>query len=290
MAGLNKEIWLPEIKEDFYADDMFLSEARDMSAFVQNDKINLAEAGVNPNVLINNTTYPVPVAQRGDTPLSLELDTYDTENTLVRNSEQAELSYDKRTSILFGHRQALRMKFMEKAIHAYAPASDGEFTPVIAASGGDDSSGVKELTFEDILDLENRFDEAELPSEGRVLVLSTRHKSQLKKQDLKLYKAIFNVGADFGGFKIYSLARKRMPLFNRTNGSKVAFGAASSATDTIGSIAFHKDEVMRSQGTLDMFADLKNPKERGDILGFQMRGLALPIRGKGVGAIYSPAV
>ena len=290
MAGLNKEIWLPEIMEGFYADDMFLSQARDMSAFVENDKINLAEAGVNPNVLINNSTYPIPVAQRGDTPISLELDTYDTENTLIRNIETAELSYDKRNSVLYGHRQALRMKFMEKAIHAFAPTADGIYTPVLKASGNDDGTGIKEITFEDILDLENRFDEAEISSEGRVLVLSTKHKSQLKKQDLKLYKEVFDKGGAFGGFSIYSLAKQRMPKFDKAAGTKIAFGAAASANDTICSVAFHKDEVMRCSGTLDMFVDLKNPTERGDIFGFQKRGLALPIRGKGIGAIYSPSV
>ena len=260
MAGLNKEIWLAEIIEDFFADDMFLTEARDMSAFVDNDKINLAEAGVNPNVLINNTTYPIPVAERGDIPISLELDTYDTENTLIRNIETAELSYDKRSSVLYGHRQALRMKFMEKAIHAFAPAADGVYTPVIETTGNDDGTGIKEIAFEDILDLENRFDEAEISSEGRVLVLSTKHKSQLKKQDLKLYKDVFDKSASFGGFKIYSLAKQRMPKFHKGTGVKIAFGAATSTNDTICSVAFHKDEVMRCSGTLDMFADLKKPK------------------------------
>jgi len=43
-AGLNKEIWLPDLMEGFSADDSFISELRDMSAFVTNDVINFAEA------------------------------------------------------------------------------------------------------------------------------------------------------------------------------------------------------------------------------------------------------
>lgn len=286
MAGLHKEIWLPEIMEGFYANDMFLSEARDMSAFVENDKINLAEAGVNPDVIVNNTTYPVPTAERADVPLSLELDTYDTENTVIRNSEQAELSYDKRSSVIYGHKMALRMRFMEKAIHAYAPTADAAFTPVIQSSGAP-AGGFKTISFEDLLDLENKFDEAEITSEGRIMVLSSEHKAQLRKEDLKLFKEIFGGGQGFAGFKFYSLAKKRMPVFNSTNGQKVVYGTAPAGTDTICSVAFQKDEVMRCQGTMEMFAEMKNPHERGDILGFQMRGLALPIRGKGIGAIYS---
>jgi len=182
-VGINKEIWLPEIKEGFYPDDSFLKEARDMSAFVENDKINLAEAGVNPNVLINNTTYPIAVSQRTDVPIALELDTYDTENTLIRNIEKAELSYDKRQSIIFGHKQALRFKFAEKAAHAYAPASDATYTPVLSTTG---TGGA--MTFDDILNLYKRFNDVDIPTQGRVLVLHPTHEAELRKQDYKLFK------------------------------------------------------------------------------------------------------
>jgi len=39
-----------------------------------------------------------------------------------------------------------------------------------------------------------------------------------------------------------------------------------------------------------MFETLKDPKTRADIVGFQQRGLSMPIRNKGIGAIYAPAV
>ncbi len=288
MADLNKEIWLPELMEGFYGDDMFLSEARDMSAFVDNDKINLAEAGVNPDVLVNNSTYPIAISSRTDAAIALSLDTYDTKNTRLRSIETAELAYDKRTSVLYGHKMALKMKFMEKAIHAFAPGSDTDNTPVIASTGAVEG-GVKSLTFADLLSLENKFNEAEIPPEGRVLVLGATHKTQLQKQDIKLYKDIFSSGSSYAGFKIYTLADKRMPLYVKTSGARVAYGTTKGTTHTNSSVAFHKDEVMRCQGSVDMFIDLKNPKERADILGFQMRALASPIRTKGLGAIYSPA-
>lgn len=288
MAGLNKEVWLPEILEGFYADDSFLSEARNMDAFVENNKINLAEAGVNPDVLVNNTTYPIGAAERSDVPIELPLDYYDTENTIIRNARKVELSYDKRTSVIYGHKQALKMGVMEKAIHAYAPDQNGTFTPVIATTGAT-QGGFKAITFDDILDLEAAFDEAEVPAEGRVLVLNAKHKTQLRKADLKLYKEVFSGSqGSFAGFKIYTLASKRMPVYNKSTGEKAAYGAvAAPSTDTICSVAFHKDEVMRSTGEAEMFATEKSPTERGDLIGFQMRALCLPIRGKGIGAIYS---
>jgi hypothetical protein len=288
MAGLSKEIWLPELMEGFYGDDSFLSEARDMSAFVENDTINLADAGVNPDVLINNTTFPIGITERADIPLALELDLYDTKNTLLRNAEKAELAYDKRSSVLYGHRQALKMKFMEKAIHAYAPDTDGEFTPILTTTGAANADGFKSLTFEDILTLEGAFDDAEIPSEGRILVLNSKHKSELRKADLKLYTSVFSSENTYGGFKIYPLSSKRMPVYNKTLGTKAVFGAvAAPTTDTICSVAFQKDEVMRAQGSVDMFERMKDPEARADVLGFQMRGLTSTIRGRGIAAIYA---
>lgn len=288
-AGLNKEIWLPELMEGFYGDSSFLKQARDFSPFVDNDKLHMAEAGVNPNVLKNNTIYPIAMAERGDTPLELELNVYDTENTILRHAEKAELSYDKRASVLYGHRMALEMFAMQEAAHNYAPDVNGEFTPILTATGADNGSGVKRLKFEDVLALETAFDEAEIGSEGRVLLLNTQHKNDLRAQDIELYKQVFSENKLFG-FQVFSLATKRMPRYNRTTGAKVAFGAAAAGTDTICSIAFHKDEVMRADGSVDMFYKEKDPELRADILGFQKRGLYLPIRGKGLGTIYSPAV
>lgn len=288
-AGLNKEIWLPDLMEGFYADDMFISEMRDLSAFVDNDVLNLAEAGVNPDVLINNTTYPIAIAQRVDNAIQIPLDTFDTENTLVRNIEIAELSYDKRASIIYGHKQALRMTFMQKAADAVAPAADSLFTPLMKTSGGNNGEGRKRLTYSDILRLKKRFDNAEIPAQGRILVLSAQHQEDLEIEDSNRYNLIMDKGV-LRGFKLYFLADGRLPRYHVTTGAKIVYGAASLPTDTVASIAFHKDEMMRAKGTEEMFLEEKSPTERGDILGFQMRGISLPIRNKGVAAIYSEAI
>lgn len=287
MAGLAKEIWLPEIMEGFYPDSSFLTEARDLTAFVENDKLNLAEAGVNPDVLVNNTTYPVPMSERADIPHEIELDYYDTTNTVIRNAVKSELSYDKRASVLYGHRQALMTYFMQKAIHAYAPTTDGEFTPVLETTGTAGNDGFKAVTFDDFDTLENRFDEAEIPVEGRIIVLCLKHQMQLKAEDRKLYKEVMR-DKQLGTFKVYKLAEKRMPLFDFFTGEKKAYGAAAEPNTTqMVSVAFHKDEVMRCDGSLDLFFRERDPEQRGDILGFQKRGIALPLRGKALGALVS---
>jgi len=289
-AGLNKEVWLDEIIEDFYADDMFLSEMRDMSPFVDNNTINLAEAGDDPAVLLNNTSYPIAVAERTDTAIALALETYDTETTLLTAMEKAELAYDKMKSIADGHKNSLRMFFMERAAFNLVPATNTANTPIIKTTGGNNGNGNKRLLYADIVKLRTAFNNSEIPEEGRILILSSQHQEDLENEDVDRFNKVLDKRMLLG-FKLYFLADKRLPRYNKTTDAKVAWQAAAAAsTDVRASFAFHKNEVMRAQGTLDLFANLRDVDVRGDKVGFQMRGLSKPIRGKGIAAIYSPAV
>lgn len=173
MATLNKEVWVNQIKENFYPETSFLNYVRDFSGLVENNAINMAEAGVDPKVLINNTTYPIKVVSRVDKPIRIELDTFETENTIVRRPEAIEYSYDQLESVLMGHRNTLRAKTASKAAHAYAPQENTDYTPVIGTTG-DVVSGRKRLSIEDILNLKERFDDFDLPQEKSLLGIESQ--------------------------------------------------------------------------------------------------------------------
>ncbi|TNE29197.1 MAG: hypothetical protein EP346_06965 [Bacteroidetes bacterium] len=292
-AGVNKEIWLAELMENFYPDISFLNRSRDMSPFVENNTLHLASAGVDPNVLVNNSVWPIPFAQRADVPEELPLDTLDTENTLVRNVEEMEASYDKMSSVVKGHKKALVNSLARRAAHAWTPDQNAAETPVLATTGADDGNNFKKITLDDVANLATEFDLLEIPKEDRILVLHPKHQQQLRAEDRELFKPTMSTDGrkivEIEGFEVYSYTGT--PVFNKGTGVKAAFGAAAApATDTISSFAYHADEVCKAQGDFDMFDDLKNPYERGDIVGFQMRALALPMRGKAMGAIYAAAV
>ena len=202
----------------------------------------MAEAGVDPKVLINNTTYPIKVVSRVDKPIRIELDTFETENTLVRRPEAIEYSYDQLESVLMGHRNTLRAKTASKAAHAYAPQENTDYTPVIGTTG-DVVSGRKRLSIEDILNLKERFDDFDLPQENRYLVLNPKHLSDLILFDVKAFKNILDivngVPQRFAGFNI--LQTTATPIYNATTMEKVAFDAeAAPDTDTFCSFAFFR--------------------------------------------------
>src|SRR5574343_300747 len=287
-VGLNQEIWLPDLEEGFYADDALLAEFQDLSAFVDNDKINLAEAGVDPEVFVNAAT-DIPYSQRTDVPIALELDTLDTENTLLKSAETAELSYDKRKSIIDGHANSLKMWFLTRLLFNLAPSTNTAWHPILETTGADDGTGRKRLTFADVLKLKRAFDQQRIPAAGRVIALSSTHEEDLTLEDKDLFNRIMDKGVIYG-VKMYSVADQDLPRYNNTNGAKVAWQAAASATDSTASVFWHNREAFKCRGTAKMFIRENDPELRGDVMGFQQRAAGGSKRNKGNGAIYSAAV
>lgn len=282
--AIEKEIWIQSLMEGFVPNTSFLGDSVDMSDFVDHDKIHLAEAGINPNVLIDNTSYPVPTAQRADTPLELALHTFDTENTVVRNIEQKTSSYDKVASVVRGHKNALLIKESAFAAHSWCPTKNGEFTPIMATVGAANRHGYKSMSFEDILAIVSKYRELDVDIASLVAVLHPFHHADLQAEDKKLYKDIMATGNLFG-VKLHSFSKT--PTFDSVTAQKKALGSAATGTDAISSLIYCRDRVMRATGTTDAFITEKDPGARGDILGFQQRFTALPICGKYIGAIYS---
>lgn len=286
--ALNKQIWTKQILEGFYPDGSFLKKVLDYSEFVENDILHIASAGIDPQVLINNTTYPIAVVGREDSDNTAELDKFETENTIVRRPDAIEYSYDKLESVIRQHRATLQASVAKKAAHAFAPSSDTQDTPVIATTGAA-VNGRKRMTFADLLTLKERFDDALIPLSDRYIILHPKHVTDLLLEDIKLFKDLTNIKDGepfrFAGFGCYQFPY--MPTYQVVGGAfeKIAFGETPS--DCFASVAFYAKEVMKADGEIYMYATYDDPKERGTIVGFDKRFIALPIRGKGVGAIVS---
>lgn len=282
--GIAKEQWIELIKEGNVPDTSFLSRSVDMSDLVENNKINLAEAGIDPRVLIDNQVYPVPTTPRTDVPKELLLHTFDTENTVVRNIEEKESSYKKMESVVRSHRNSLVKGTAGYAAYNWCPAGDGEFTPVIESSGAVNASGVKRVSFEDFLQMEAKFRGMDVDMGSLVAVLNAVHLADLMAEDMKLYKDVLASGKLFS-FSLFSYSG--LPYFNTASKKKLAFGSAVTQADTQASLCYCDTEVMRAVGDVEMFVNYKDAKERGDVVGFQQRFTGLSIRGKYAAAIFS---
>lgn len=283
--AIEKQIWISMLMEGFYPNRSFLTRSVDMTAMVEYNKINLAEAGVAPDVLVDNTDYPIETAQRDDIPLELPLHTFDTKNTVVRNVEAMELAYDKMESVVRQHRNVLQAKTAAYAANSWAPQQQKDLTPVMATSGtGKNRQGLTPLSFDDVLAMDAWFRSKDIDPSTMVAVLNPYHLADLMAEDMKLYKEML-AGNKLFGFDLYTFSQ--LPYYNATTGQKVAFGTSAADTDTQCSLFYCANEVMRADGDIEVFARYKDPEQRGDLIGFQKRFTALPIRNKYQASIYS---
>ncbi|WP_337650616.1 hypothetical protein [Phocaeicola plebeius] len=289
--ALNKQIWVSQLKENFYPERNFLTKVTDFTSDVDANTLHIASSGIDPKVLINNNTYPINIVEREDQDNQIPLDVFDTENTVVRHVEEAEYNYGKLESVIRQHRSTLQTSTAQKAIHAFAPLNDSDDTPLVEASG-EVINGRKRIRFADILNLKEKFDNALVPLEERYLVLHPTHVTDLMLEDLQLFKDLTEIREGepikFAGFGTFQFPY--MPKYTRTEPdaplTKADF-SIESKNGSIVSVAFQKSEVMKADGTIDMFARVDDPEERGTIVGFQKRFIAMPIRNKGIGAIIS---
>lgn len=294
--AISKEFFTDIITEQYMQVPTFLDQVdNDMSSLVENNSINLSDAGVEPEVYINETG-DIGTESRTDVDVNLPLSTADSKNTVIRNVEALETSYDKAASVTRGHARAIMRKIAAYASFNYTPSSDGLYTPVLPTTGSA-SGGFKIITEDDLWLLKERYDDVDAPLE-RTLVLHDKHMNKLlqtsttlKEQRKYLEKEVGRVSIkflEFAGFKIYQF--KNAAVFNKTTGVKKAFGAAAApSTDTIASFSFVDSEVMKAFGDTTMFYKEKDTEKRGDIIGFQRRFACLTLRNKYVGAIYSAA-
>lgn len=294
MVGVNKEAWTNIILEKFYPDGSWLNEMVDMTPFVENDRIHLAEAGIDPEVLINNTVWPIPIVTRTDGPLSMDLDTLDTVNTVVRNVEAIEASYEKMASVTAGHKLSLQNKSYYLSAYNIGPASHTASSPVLATTGADDGTGRARLTLADVDNLEVKFNLMDYPLQGRILLLHGLHLGDLYQDPAisgteKAQLMGANNPLGFGtlrSFRVYNWSKP--PAYVKATLVKKAFGAAVTSNDTnVVSLAYLKTRMMKCDGTLEAFLTEKSPTERGNILGYQKRFLSYPMGTKGFAALVS---
>ena len=251
--------------------------------------INIPRANFNPDVLVNNSVYPIPVQAYTDDTVVLAMDKYQTKATSVSDDQIVGSAYDKIDATTRSHVRAMLTKKFKKAIHSIAPTSDAPATPVIAATGAV-VGGFATLTYEDLVALKGRFDADEVDPNGRRIVLSTRHWNDLlidrKNFGDKLVN--YNTGMPapvIAGFELYQYNGN--PLYTSA-GVKKAFGAVKAAGDREGSVAFWDGGIAKKTGlTKQYFTPAStDTANQSNLLNYRHYFMAVPFESRFIGAIY----
>lgn len=300
-ATVFKEVWTKAVKDSLSTSEVatFLDGIEDFSQYVSNagdeaQVIHLIYMGVEPEVLINNSTYPIPVQELGEEDIPIALDKYVTKVTPITDDELYALSYDKIATVKNKHAKAISKTKYKKSIHALAPSGNTASMPVLLTTGPDDGTGRKRLIWDDLVMLKRKLDDLEVSDLGRRLVLCNDHVNDLLLLDQKFKDQFFNAanGKPFSqlGFDFYSYVAN--PYYNPTTKAKLSFGALPTATDRRASVFFSLDRAAKASGWTKMYysAASTDPTNQRNLVNFRHYYIVLPTREEARGAIVSANV
>lgn len=285
-----------ELIKHFRHENTWLEVVPSKDNWVNNDVIKLTEIGADPEVLINNNTYPIATSSRVDDGIAISLYKYDTENTKITDDEQYALPSDKPGSVQEQHREALEEKTAEHALHSIAPFEDDATakTFIIDTTGEDDGNGRKRLTYKDLVTLKTKMDTAKVLKTGRILVLCSEHIADLLLEDKALNVQYQNhtngvISPNYCGFKIYESVYN--PVYDANN-QKKAFDAAPASTDKNASVAFYAKNTAKARGSVKRYMrdSSVDPENRETVVGFRLYHIAVPTKRVGLSAIVSATV
>lgn len=291
LEGVYTEVWTGELVKQLRGgmSASWLDGVSDYSAAVNNEVVHLVDVGGDPDVLINNTTYPIAAQELEDGDIALGLDKFQTKKTAVSDDQLFAISYDKMGSVIERHGDAITIAKFKKAAHALAPNSNTAKTPVVPTSGEDDN-GRKKCTRKDIIALKRKLDALPIPTAGRRLVLCSDHVNDLLEDDQKFRDQYYNYTsgkiANMYGFEVYEF--ENCPYFTK-EGTKVPFKNSPSGTDHQASFCFYTKRVFRAQGSTKMYyRDAQtNPDYQQNEVNFRHYYIVLPKKMEAIGAIYS---
>lgn len=276
--GLQKEIWIADIKETLHEGSEFIMAGTDHSAFVSNKTVHVPQSGTAPGISKNRSVLPAVVGQRTDAVLDYNLNEFSTDPIVVTSLEELQVSYAKRQSVLGQHVNVLNERIGTETAFAWTP--DGSSSLVLRTTGASTSdlphataTGTRKIiTKDDIAKMARKLDLDNIPTNDRYLVLPTNMYYELFGIDA-LVRADFGRVADqtsgvvneIFGFKVFK--RATTILFDaQANAVKKAIGSSASATDCLGAFAFHKSAVAKALGSVNVFLNTGVAEMYGDVM------------------------
>ena len=282
-AGVLTEVWTGELIKYLRRglEATWLDGIPDNSSLVNNDVIHMVDVGVDPDVLINNTTYPIDLQELTDGDKTFALDKFQTKVTPITDDELYAISYDKMARVKESHGNAINDAKFKKAAHAMCASENSATTPVLQTSGEQDATtGRLKLTLKDIIAAKRAMDKLNVPATDRRLVLSSDHVNDLLESE-QAFREQYNIDRGNGtvgrlyGFDIYEFANN--PLYTSA-GKKKDVDAIASTGEFQASFAFYTPRVFKATGSTKMYYrdSVTDPQMQQSTISFRHRFICLP--------------
>jgi len=290
--AIKQEIWTGEVlrKVSTLEEATFLDGLPDYSRYANSNVIHMAYMGVEPKVLINNNTYPLPTSALPNEDIVLSLDKYQTEGSIITDDELHANASDLMRVTRDMHAGAISKEKFKKALHAIAPAKHTADTPVLTTTGMD-VGGRKALTLNDIIRLKKEYALMGVPMDGLRLVLCPDHTNDLLSLDQKFSAQYYDYKsgriAGLYGFDVYEYGAA--PYYDQEAKTKKAYGMAPTAKDVQASVAFYAPNIAKASGETKMYFSQAstNPRMQENEINFRHYSLVIPKRQMYLGALIS---
>lgn len=293
-----REVWTGEVIKAFEwgLKDTFLDGVRTYSQHVSGDDevqaIHSIYFGVRPDVLINNTTYPIAIQELDGESITITLDKYQTTVTPITDDELFALSYDKIKTVKDSHAEALVENRLRKAIHSFGPLNHAVEHPVLVTTG-ELVGNRRRLRWEDVINIRSAYAKAKIPIAGLRFVLCPDHVNDLLLEDTSQFAKSY---VNFQGgvitnqlgleFREYELN----PYYTVSTKTKVSLGTViDDAVHSQASIVFPVRKVGQATGLTKMYySEAKNdPQFQRNLVSFRNYFIAMPLVLEGFCAIIS---
>lgn len=279
--GVRKEIWLRDIMEKFFPDDSFVSKSVNDDAFVNDGKkVHVPNAGAPSGVVKNRGELPAKATKREDSDVEYTLNEFTTNPIAIPHADTVELSYDKRQSVISQDKQELMRQAHEDILASWAPDKGGCVYTTGAAKPAHLATATgnrKAITTADVLAMQVKMDEADVPAEGRYLLLDATMYAELLESMTNTQQIGFFQAADVKkgivgqiyGFNV--MKRSKVLRYAVAAGAATGLAETEAATDCAAGLAWHERSVRRALGEVAMFDETGSPTYYGDIYSFLVR-------------------
>lgn len=241
--------------------------------------MHIPNAGAPSGVEINRTEKPASVKQRTDQDLTYDMDELTTNPIYIPNVDMVELSYDKRQSILWNDRMELQKEAHQNLLYRWLVAGqviETEGEAIDAHTSSTATGKRKALTKDTILKLMTRFNQDDVPANGRYILLDAVMYAQLLKDLTEKELSAFLSSANaqkgiLGNLYGFDIMQRSQVLRLTSAKALLKWSEDAAATELAAGLAWQENCVSRALGEVKMFDSTDNPMYYGDIYSFLMR-------------------
>jgi len=316
--AVTPEIWEKDVVENLFKNNEFLLKSIDESQYVVGGScVHIPQAGAPSGAVRNRSSLPATIKKRTDTDVTYALDEITTDPRFIPSAEVAELSYDKRASVLMEDQRYINQLVADAMLYNWKPQYWIKASGVAKADNLAWGSGTRTgLTYDDFVAAKTIFNQWNMPKEGRYVILDTEmykelcdNVKSLSSDNLTIvYDPITGLLKKLEGFEIYErstvLLASAVSTLSQVSGKRyfqfsgdnslytpeqylaIEDGTTQAANTACLCGLFWSDlAVSRAVGDVKMYENIGDPTYYGDIYSFLVRCGGRQRRGDGKGVL-----